>query len=133
MSKILSIKAEIKEMEQKIYDLHIELQKAETEISDEMLKERCMKPFVGRTDALKLKELEERFEGAVFVLSTDRQQFEIYSFSLEIASYSDAMNYRIYCNQTGRSYMFFHELCGDKKPHLMAEWEGLYVDLSHLF
>jgi hypothetical protein len=133
MSKILSIKAEIKEMEQKIYDLNIELQKAETEMSDEELKELCMMPLVGQTDALKLKELEERFERAVFVLSTNTQQFEIYSFNLEIAAYSEAMNYRIYCDQTRRSYMFFHELGGNEKPQLMAEWKGLYVDLSHLF
>jgi hypothetical protein len=137
MSKILRIKADIKEMEQKIYDLHIELQKAEAEeMSDEELRELwelCMRPLVGRTDALNLKDLEKRFEGGVFVLSTKTHQFEVHSINLDIAVYADIMNHRIYCKQTRQSYSTFKELSGDENPQLMVEWQGLYVDLSHLF
>ena len=96
-------------------------------ISDKALKALCMKPLEATTDALKLKELEERFPGGVFVLSTPKTQFEI--------SYR-RVNYefdKIYYAKIDRSFFNFSDYCGNMKIQLMVEWHGLYIDLTHLF
>jgi len=129
--------AEIYESYEKdIYDLHIRLQMAEaTEansiVSDAELKELCNMPLTGATDALKLKELEERFSGATMVLSTATEQLEIEHVYYDIEAYPTDWRYQIYSKKLERSVFHFTDL--GKSPHLMAEWNGLYIDLSHLF
>ena len=126
--------------ENEIYDLHIRLQMAEaTEansiVSDAELEKLCNKPLEGTTDALKLKELEERFPGATMVLSTATEQLEIEHIYYEMSSYPEAWCYQIYSKDLERSVFHFtdFDLSTSGKPHLMAEWNGLYIDLSHLF
>lgn len=95
--------------------------------SDRALKALCMKPLEATTDALRLKELEERFPGAKMVLSVwgDRQ-YEI--------TYKKSPNYdSIQCEDAQISGIFFAQFGAYDKPQLMAEWRGLYIDLSHLF
>ena len=96
-------------------------------ISDKALKALCMKPLEATTDALKLKELEERFPGGVFVLSTPKTQFEI--------SYKRVANEfdQIYYAKINMSFFHFSDYCGNMKIQLLVEWRGLYIDLTHLF
>lgn len=128
--------------EQDIYDLNIRLQTAEaTEaasiISDAQLKELCCTPLTGSTDGLKLKELEERFPGATMVLTTAKEQLEIEHVYYDMASYPEAWCHQIYSNKLERSVFHFTDFGlsarSNGKPQLMAEWNGLYIDLSHLF
>ena len=87
-------------------------------------------PLLASTDALKLKELEERFPGATMVLSTDTKQIEIRH--IKIQSRDADMIYRA---ATNTYYANFNELGVPswKRPNLMAEWQGMYIDLTHLF
>ena len=87
-------------------------------------------PLVASTDALKLKELEERFPGAKMVLSTDTKQIEIRH--IKIQSRDTDM---IYWPKMNTYYSSFDELGVSvwKRPNLMAEWKGMYIDLTHLF
>ena len=87
-------------------------------------------PLVASTDALKLKELEERFPGATMVLSTDTKQIEIRH--IKIQSRDADM---IYWPKMNTYYASFDELGVPvwKRPNLMAEWKGMYIDLTHLF
>jgi hypothetical protein len=96
-------------------------------VSDKALKALCMKPLAATTDALKLKELEERFPGGVFVLSTPKTQFEI--------SYKrvNDMFDQIYYAKINMSFFNFSDYCGNMKIQLLVEWHGLYIDLTHLF
>jgi len=91
-------------------------------ITDKVLKALCLKPLDAKMDAHKLNELEERFPGGVFVLSTPGKQFVIKSRGTAIYS----VNPNIVC-------LTFMQFGGENKPHLMVEWRGLYIDLSHLF
>ena len=96
-------------------------------ITDKALKALCMKPLEATEDALKLKELEERFPGGVFVLSTPKTQYEIsYRYVKEI-------HHQIYYAKIDMSFFNFSDFCGTMKMQLMVEWKGLYIDLSHLF
>jgi len=96
-------------------------------ITDKDLKTLCMKPLTATEDALQLKELEERFPGGVFVLSTPKTQFEI--------SYKRVNNEfdQIYYAKIHMSFFNFSDYCGNEKIQLMVEWNGMYIDLSHLF
>jgi len=87
-------------------------------------------PLVASTDALKLKELEERFPGAKMVLSTNTKQIEIEH--IKIQSRDADM---IYWPKMNTYYASFDELGVPvwKRPNLMAEWKGMYIDLTHLF
>lgn len=99
----------------------------EPQISDRALRALCMKPLEATTDALRLKELEERFPGAKMVLSVwgDRQ-YEI--------TYKESPGYdSIHCEDAQISGIFFAQFGACGKPQLMAVWRGLYIDLSHLF
>ena len=93
--------------------------------SNKALKALSMAPLESTTDSLKLKELEERFPGATMVLTTKDQHYEVrYQYNPVYGN--------IRCDDAHISapcFAFF----GDKKPSLMAEWRGLYIDLSHLF
>jgi hypothetical protein len=96
-------------------------------VSDKALKALCMKPLAATTDALKLKELEERFPGGVFVLSTPKTQFEI-----SYKRVNDEFD-QIYYAKINMSFFNFSDYCGNMKIQLMVEWRGLYIDLTHLF
>jgi hypothetical protein len=124
--------------EQDIYDLNIRLQIAETTealsvVSDEELKELCNTPLKGATDALKLKELEERFPGATMVLTTATEQLEIEHVYYEMSTYPETWCYQIYSKKLERSVFHFTDFGLTARTQLMAEWKGLYIDLSHLF
>jgi hypothetical protein len=98
----------------------------EPQLSDLALKKLCMKPLTSVTDALKLKELEERFPGATMVLSTKDRQYEI-------AYKQDPFYGEIHCEKERICAQFFAGFGAHGKPNLMAEWKGLYIDLTHLF
>lgn len=96
-------------------------------ITDAALKALCMKPLITDEDALKLLELERRFPGGVFVLSTAKTQFVI--------SYKRVANiyHQIYNAEIDMSFFNFSDYCGNEKIQLLVEWRGMYIDLSHLF
>lgn len=95
-------------------------------LSDRALNKLCCKPLTMMTDAGRLEELEKRFPGGTFVLSTDR----IY----EIAYKPNSVYGDICCEEAHISAPFFWHFGGcEGKPKLMVEWRGMYIDLSHLF
>jgi hypothetical protein len=125
---------------QDIYDLHIRLQIAEatdasTIVSDAELKQLCCTPLTGTTDGLKLKELEERFPGATMVLTTATEQLEIEHIYYDIAAYPEDWRHQIYSKKLELCAFHFTDFgaSASGKTNLMAEWNGLYIDLSHLF
>jgi len=92
-------------------------------------------PLSVGTDAEKLYELERRFEGAVFVLSLDTKQVVVSTIMQDGSRY-------IVLNDDDHGtgwYESFATISGaprkwsGQKPRLMAEYLGLYIDLSHLF
>ena len=89
-----------------------------------------MWPLTGTTDAEKLYELECRFKGAEFVLSMDTKQ-------VLVSTIVQDGNRYIVLNEddygTGYYASFATILGASKRPSLMAEYLGLYIDLSHLF
>lgn len=101
----------------------------EPKISDRALRVLCKKPLLMMTDGGRLEELEKRFPGAKMVLTTAREQLVVESMN------SVATNqYRIYSVTTDEIRRNFSELgANPTKPQLMAEWRGLYIDLSHLW
>jgi hypothetical protein len=107
----------------------------EPRISDEDLKDLCCKPLEAKTDPLKLKELEERFPGATMVLSTPSQQGVI-KYVYEDLYVDASANHKIACDFAGPlpwpNFAMLGVVAG-KRPQLMAEWRGMYIDLSHLF
>ena len=100
----------------------------EPRISNRALKMLCCTPLTMQTDGGRLEELELRFPGAKMVLTADGEQLEINSMSDEEGS-----QFRIYCKATDEIHKKFSDFGGRDKPNLMAEWRGLYIDLSHLF
>jgi hypothetical protein len=107
------------------------LKKEEREISDEDLKELCCKPLEAKTDPLRLKELEERFPGATMVFSTPLKQGTV-KYIYEDLYEDESANHMISSDLEMHACVSFKQLCSEK-PHLMAEWRGMYIDLSHLF
>jgi hypothetical protein len=106
-------------------------------ISERMLKKLCVKPLTGTTDGLKLKELQERFPDGTLVLTTATEQLEIEHIYYNIAAYPEDWRHQIYSKKYEQAVFDFRNL-GDSarangKPQLMVEWNGLYIDLSHLF
>jgi hypothetical protein len=106
-------------------------------ISYRTLKKICCAPLTGATDALKLKELYERFPGGKMVLTTTNEQLEIEPVYYDIAAYPEDWCHQIYSRKHEQAVFNFRNL-GDSprsngKPQLMAEWRGLYIDISHLF
>ena len=97
-------------------------------LSEKALKVLCTKPLVYNTDAGKLEELEKRFPGAKMVLTTDKEQLEVESMNSE-----DSNMFRIYSPTTDEIRKNFSEFGAPKKPNLMAEWNGHYIGLTHLF
>jgi len=93
-------------------------------MTDKALKTLCCAPLTADTDVKKLKELQVRFPGGTFVLSTDNEQVEIEYFFNSILCRKK--------EYAGASFNDFGSLAGEK-PNLMVEWRGLYIGLSHLF
>ena len=93
-------------------------------ITDKALKALCMKPLEAGHESGQLEELQERFPGGVFVLSSPRSGKQI-----EIKAHGMA----IYCVNPSIVCCTFKQFFGDDKVQLMVEWRGLYIDLSHLF
>jgi len=106
-------------------------------ISEKTLKKLSSTPLTGTTDALKVKELEERFPGGTLVLTTSKGMMEIKHVYHDIATYPENWRHQIYCKKSERDVIHFtdlgHSPRSNGKPQLMAEWDGLYIDLSHLF
>jgi hypothetical protein len=106
-------------------------------ISARQLKKISCTPLSGATDALKLKELQERLPGATIVLNTDEQMLEVEHVYHDIQAYPEAWRHLIYSRKDERSVFHFLDLGSSPrqngKPQLMAEWEGFFIDLSHLF
>jgi hypothetical protein len=89
-----------------------------------------MVPLSAATDAEKLYELECRFKNAVFVLSTDRKQVVVSSV-LRADS-----RYIVLSEEAEDDWYSSFDTISDTsncRPNLMAEYLGLYIDLSHLF
>jgi hypothetical protein len=95
-------------------------------ISNRALRLLSTKPLENATDALRLKELEERFPGATMILTTHTGQYEV-------AYEPDPVNDNIYSEKAQICAPSFSDFGVRGKPNLMAEWRGLYIDLSHLF
>jgi hypothetical protein len=100
------------------------------EVSDEDLKELC-RPLEAKTDPLRLKELEQRFPGATMVFSTRLKQGTV-KYVYEDLYEDESANHMISSDLKQYGCMSFKEICSEK-PHLMAEWRGMYIDLTHLF
>lgn len=103
--------------------------------SAKKLKQLSCTPLTGTTDALKIKKLEERFPGGTLVLTTPTEQLEIEYIYYDMATYPEAWCHQIYSKKLERSVFHFtdFDLGESVRPQLMAEWNGLYIDLSHLF
>ena len=92
-------------------------------MNDAALKALSCEPLKAMTDTKKLKELQMRFPGGVFVLTTDMGQMEIeYFFNSILSRKNDMM---------GTNFSHFGVPAG-QKPNLMVEWRGLYIGLSQL-
>lgn len=93
-------------------------------ITNKALKALVMKPLEATWESGQLEELQKRFPEGVFVLSSPStgKQIEIKAHGMAIYS----VNPSIVC-------CTFQQFFGDEKTHLMVEWRGLYIDLSHLF
>jgi hypothetical protein len=92
-------------------------------INEKVLKQLCCAPLTAITDVNKMKELQDRFPGGTFVLSTDNGQVEIEYFF-----------HSILCRKKGFAGANFSDLGigAHEKPTLMVEWRGMYIGLSHL-
>ena len=107
----------------------------EPRVSDEDLKELCCKPLEATTDPLRLKELEGRFPGATMVLSLSSHQVVV-KYVYEDMYVDSSANHKISCDVVSPLPLFDFAAIGLEKgarPQLMAEWRGMYIDLSHLF
>lgn len=93
-------------------------------INEKVLKQLCCAPLTAITDANKLKELECRFPGGTFVLSTDNGQVEVEYFFNSILSRKKEF--------AGANFSDFG-VGAHEKPTLMVEWRGMYIGLSQLF
>jgi hypothetical protein len=100
----------------------------EPRISDRALKALCMRPLVMLTDGGRLEELEKRFPGATMVLTTPHRQHEV-----ESMNDSEGKQFRIFSSTTNEIRKKFSEFGASVKPNLMAEWRGMYIELTHLF
>jgi hypothetical protein len=109
----------------------------EPTISDRKLKRLSCTPLSGTNDALKLKELHARFPGGTIVFNTGKEFLEIEHLYQDIATYPEDWCHLIHSKEQGRSVYNFLDLSDppplNGKPQIMAEWNGLYIDLSHLF
>jgi len=107
---------------------------AKLNAEDALLKKLSCDPLTGASDGEKLKELEKRFPGGIFVLTTHTDMYEI---NTQDYVYADISYTLIQCAKTNGIYLNFKELEHGAdhtyKPNLMVEWMGLYIGLEHLF
>ena len=95
-------------------------------ISDTLLKRLSSEALKGTTDEEKLKELDERFPGGAFVLTTMYGKYTII--------YKENPVYgNIHCEDAHITAPRFDHFGASDKPWLMVEWRGHSIDLSHLF
>jgi hypothetical protein len=99
--------------------------------SEEELRELCS-PLNATTDPLKLKELEERFPGATMVLSLQPRQ-RVVKYVYEDLYEDSSINHMISCEGQPYAVQSFASIGCKGRPNLMAEWRGMYIDLTHLF
>jgi len=102
-------------------------------ISDNMLKKLCNTPLTALSHALQLKELEDRFPGAEMILTTNRAQFDIQYIFYPNAECDDYWKHQIYNKTSKTSFISFTDIVPGQKIQLMAVWNSMYIDLSHLF
>lgn len=99
--------------------------------SDDEVKKLC-EPLTATTDALKLKEIEARFPGATTRLSIPTGQ-GVVKYVYEDFYADHEINHMISCDFAEHPYHTFVELGSSTRPTLIAEWRGIYIDLSQLF
>jgi hypothetical protein len=133
--KYLSMSLRFKKKEE--YEAYIYLQAKEASAhywlssdSDEALKQLSCEPLKATTDPLKLKELEGRFPGATFILTLPHEQIEVNSW--EVGNQKKNGWIDIWSKTHANVFPTFKAHGAGDKPQLMAEWNGLYIDLSHL-
>jgi hypothetical protein len=95
-------------------------------------KELCIKPLKETTDALRLKELEERFPGATMVLTTDDAEYVV-KYIYEDFYEDTSINHMVSCECCDYPRLDFKSLGATDTPRLVAHWRGLDINLSHLF
>jgi hypothetical protein len=98
-----------------------------------LLRQMCNTRLTQTTDALRLKELQERFNGGVFVLSTATSHIDIEYRYENISEVYSSFNDRIMMSKTNHTYSSFNQMGADGRPRVMVVYKGLYIDLSHLF
>lgn len=89
-------------------------------------------PLKGKTDPLKLKELEERFPGATIFLSAPPRQ-GVVKYIYEELYEDDSANHMIWCDFSLHPQHTFSALGVKERPNVMVEWRGIYLDASLLF
>ena len=90
-----------------------------------------VEPLVAKTDALKLKELSERFEKGVFIISTQHYQANIeYRYMRSQNSSDTYINHQIYAPRNRIYFTHFCEL--GENINLMVENDGVFTELTHL-
>jgi len=108
----------------------------EPKISDSKFEMLCSAPLTANSDSLKLKELEERFPGATFILTTPDKNYVNKKYVVKYVYqdlYADpSINHMIMDESTNLVYLDFKGLGTKEKPDLTAGWHGRFIDLSHL-
>jgi hypothetical protein len=95
------------------------------------LPEIIVEPLVAKTDALKLKELSERFKNGVFIISTPHYQANIeYRYWHSHACSDTYINHQIYAPRNRIYFTHFCEL--GENINLMVENDGVFTELTHL-
>ena len=102
-------------------------------ISDKMFEKLCMTPLKALSHALQIKELEARFPGAEMILTTNKGQFDIQYIFYPMADCDDYWKHQIYNKNSNDSFISFYDIVPGQKIQLMAVWNRMYIDLSHLF
>jgi len=103
-----------------------------TYTSDGMLKALTDAPLIATTDALKLKELQERFPGAVITRLTDEGPLTV-SYKHVGEAYIDSTSDMIYCKETMHTFADFSEFGEYQRFKILADWHGHSINLSHFF
>ena len=93
-------------------------------LTKKALKKLCLEPLAATTDALKLKEVEERFPGAIIALRKGTGKIVIQYMNL-------SGFHCIFSRQTDEVYKDFSEF-GVPDMVFTAEWRDLYIDLTDL-
>lgn len=84
------------------------------------------------SDALRLKKLEEFFPCAKIVLTTENNR-GVVSYVYEDVYEDSHANHMIACDFSYYSHTSFSSLGVKGRPQLTVEWNGIHINLSHLF